>query len=248
MRFRDVVAADVQSLKDGDVDGAVAMVRSASLRELRDEKFLAEEFLLILGLNAEALAEFPEGLYPWCGHGIRSWQYPIQFSAYLTYLSTKKIGSYLEIGCRHGGTFIIVVEYLRRFMDLNTAVAIDILRTDIMTAYSERTAGVEYRIANSREPYAMSFIGSRRWDLALIDGDHTYEGCASDYQAVKDNAKMIALHDIVNGVVPGVGKVWREIRAAIPSSRIFEAVDQYRESYLRTQNNTFLGIGVADFS
>lgn len=247
MRWSDVVAGEVQPLKEGDVDGAIRMLRTAHLRDLRNEAFLREEFLLTLGLNGEILDEFPVQLYPWCGQGIRSWQYPIQFASYLAYLSGKNIKSYVEIGCRFGGTFIIVVEYLRRFSDLYLAAALDIEHADIMAAYARRTVGIEYKIANSRDPEAISYLGSLPWDLAFIDGDHSYEGCCSDFHAVRQRAKIIGLHDIASSACPGVVRAWREIGNVVPTNRTFEAVDQYRDVRDRTKR-TFLGIGLVDFS
>jgi Methyltransferase domain len=247
MRWNDVVTGEVQSLEIGDVDSAIRMLRTASLRYLRDEAFLREEFLLVLGLNGEILEEFPTQLYPWCGRGILSWQYPIQFAKYLTYLSGKNLKSYVEIGCRFGGTFIIVVEYLRRFMDLHLATALDMHRAKIMDAYASRTVGIEYRVASSLDPEIVAYLGSHRWGLAFIDGDHTYEGCSSDFQAVRECAGIIGLHDIASSACPGVVQTWREIRRVVPTSRIFEAVDQYRDVRDRTQM-TFLGIGLVDFS
>lgn len=247
MRWNDVVAGEVQPLEPGDIDGAIRLLRTASPHELRDEAFLREELLLTLGLNGENLAEFPRELYPWCGRGVLSWQYPIQFAKYLTFLSGKTIKSYVEIGCRHGGTFIIVVEYLRRFTDLHVAAALDIQRAGIMDAYARRTSGIDYRIADSREPESVAWLGSRQWGLAFIDGDHSYEGCSSDYQAVKHRAEIIGLHDITSAECPGVVQMWREIRHFVPSGRIFEAIDQYRDVRERTRQ-TFLGIGLVDFS
>ena len=247
MRWSDVVAGEVQSLETGDIDGAIHMLRTASLHELRNEAFLREEFLLTLGLNGEYLHEFPSQLYPWCGRGILSWQYPIQFASYLTYLSGKNIQSYLEIGCRFGGTFIIVVEYLRRFMDLYQATALDMHRAVIMDGYANRTDGVEYKIGSSRDPEIISWLGSRRWGLAFIDGDHTYEGCSSDFQAVRERSTIVGLHDIASSACPGVVQTWREIRHIVPANRIFEATGQYRDVRERTQM-TFLGIGLVDFS
>lgn len=247
MHFNDVVAAEVAPLDEGDVDGAIRILRSASLRELRDEAFLRDELLLRLGLNGEIPDEFPRQLYPWCGRGIRSWQYPIQFARYLRYLADKDVRSYLEIGCRFGGTFIIVVEYLRRFSDLRLATALDLGYADIMAGYAKRTLGIDYKVVNSRDPDVISYLGSYRWGLAFIDGDHSYEGCMNDYQAVRECARMIGLHDIASGACPGVVRAWAEIRQIVPSSRIFEATDQYRDVRERT-NNTFLGIGVVDFS
>ena len=247
MRWINPQPSDISALSDGDVDGAIAALRSASLRELRDEAFLREEFLPHLGLNGEQLHEFPAELYPWCGKGIRSFQYPVQLARYLAFLADRDIGSYLEIGCRFGGTFIITVEYLRRFTDLARAVAFDIAPQDIMQRYAARTDGVDYKIGDSLAADNVAYFGSRRWDLAFVDGDHSYEGAVSDYRAVKNCSKLIVLHDIVSGACPGVVRAWGEITATAPASRIFAAVDQYQDVRRRT-GQTFLGIGVVDWS
>ena len=157
------------------------------------------------------------------------------------------IRSYVEIGCRYGGTFIIVVEYLRRFGDLQVATALDVGRAEIMASYAQRTVGINYRLANSRDPDTISYLGSRTWDLAFIDGDHSYEGCSADFQTMKDCARVIALHDIASSARPDVAALWREIRRFVPSSRVFEAVYQYRDVRERT-GRTFLGRGLIDFS
>jgi hypothetical protein len=88
----------------GRIDAVLAEIRQAPLAKLRDPRWLRHYLLPKLGLNSEILNEFPEELYPWCGFGVRSWQYPSQFSKYLVYLSGKQIRTYLEIGCRHAGS------------------------------------------------------------------------------------------------------------------------------------------------
>ncbi len=108
-------------LEAGDVGQAVAELRAAPIDLLLNEDWLEREFLLRLGLNDEMLEEFPAALYPWCGRGVKSWQYPRQFSRYLRFLADKQIQSYVEIGSRHGGTFIITAEYLDRFAGLHHA-------------------------------------------------------------------------------------------------------------------------------
>lgn len=242
----DVVPAHGPALAEGDIDGVVRTLRTASLAELRDERLLRDELLPCLGLNGENLWEFPEALYPWCGKGVRSWQYPAQFARYLAFLSGRDIRSYLEIGCRFGGTFIIVVEYLRRFADLRRAVALDIEPTGIMAAYAAATEGVEYQIADSTSPEMVARLGAADWDLAFIDGDHSYEGCRRDYETVRQRARLVALHDIASAACPGVFRTWQEIRRVMPARRTFEAIEQYREVFAR-QRATYLGIGVVDF-
>lgn len=247
MLWNDPVTADVTPLKDGDVAGAIALLRSASLQDLKSTAFLREEFLPTLGLNGEILHEFPDQLLPWCGHGIKSWQYPIQFSEYLVYLAHRDIRSYIEIGCRFGGTFIIVVEYIRRFSDLYRVCAIDIEKTDIMEKYVSQTSGAEYKIGNSLAPEFQAFLGSIKWDLAFIDGDHSYPGCSTDFESVRQRSKLIALHDIASDACPGVRQMWNEIKRIVPASRVWEANNQYRDVFKR-MNSTYLGIGVVDFS
>jgi hypothetical protein len=119
-------AVGLVPVADGDIHGVIRLLRDASRCELRDARFLERELLLMAGLNNEIPREFPSELYPFCGYGIRSWQYPPQFSRYLVFLSERNLRSYVEIGCRFGGTFIICVEYLRRFSDLSFACALDV--------------------------------------------------------------------------------------------------------------------------
>jgi len=54
------------------------------------------------------------------------------------------------------------------------------------------------------EIYINSFLGNssharhlniREYDLAFIDGDHTYEGVKKDFENLKDRAKYILFHD-----------------------------------------------------
>lgn len=225
----------------GDVAQAVAELRAAPLELLLNEDWLERDFLLRLGLNDEMLEEFPAELYSCCGHGLKSWQYPRQFSRYLRFLAGHEIRSYVEIGSRHGGTFIITVEYLDRFAAVGRACAIDLEESPILRRYREEFRDFDYHIGSSQEPPGREILRAG-WDLALIDGDHSREGCWADYQNLKDRARIVALHDIVNDNCPGVGEVWRHIRSIMPATRVFEQIDQYREAHERT-GKRFLGIG-----
>jgi hypothetical protein len=244
--FTSPAELDVVPLAVGDIPSVVAEIRAASLTNLRNPAWLERTLLPRLGLNNELLQEFPEALYRWCGYGVKSWQYPTQFSKYLVELSNRNIRSYLEIGCRHGGTFIITVEYLKRFNNLEVALALDIVQSSIMTSYVEMEPLSRYRLASSLSPEGISLIQDRHWDLALIDGDHSYNGCRGDYESVRDHCKLIALHDIVSDVCPGVQQTWKEIKVFVSARRTFEFVEQYADVVNRT-GNKFLGIGLVDF-
>src|SRR5687768_13466351 len=94
-RQRDVWAG-LNGLRASPIDlSRVALLRDATLDELANPAEL-ERLLPELGLNDEAIAEFPAELRARCGHGLRIWQYPAQFSKYLVQLSRLQVRSYLE--------------------------------------------------------------------------------------------------------------------------------------------------------
>jgi hypothetical protein len=133
----------------GDVATAVRAIRSASLESLHNRDWLANWLLPHLGLNDEWEHEYPEPLRRFCGRGVKSWQFPHQFAGYLTHLADKQIGTYLEIGVRHGGTFVITCEYLRRFTELRRMVAVDPMLGEALASYREIVPQVEHVAALS---------------------------------------------------------------------------------------------------
>lgn len=229
-----------------DLATAVAALREAPIEQLRDPEWLEFDFLPDLGLNNEAIHEFPTALYPWCGRGLKSWQYPNQFSRYLCHLSGLGIETYAEIGCRHGGTFIITVEYLKRFGPLRKAAAIDLMASPILYEYA-KTQPFDYIIASSRSAAVLQYLGQPGWDLVLVDGDHSLEGCVADYSAVRNSAKRVALHDIASDACPGVPAFWDVLKGVMPAHKLFEQVQQYDEVRTRT-GRRYLGLGIVDLS
>ncbi len=221
---------------------AVALLRREPLERLRDVAYLEREFLPLLGLNDELLGEFPSFLYPYCGGGLKSWQYPNQFAPYLRWLSEQRIESYLEIGSRHGGTFIATVEYLHRFHPFKYAACVDLVESAILREYAQYRA-FEYRVESSTSETFRRFVSSRSWDLALIDGDHSWHGVNADFELVKSHARLIALHDICSSVCPGVEKMWTQIRSSADESRALEWCQQYPE-VISNMGGRLLGIGV----
>ncbi len=227
------------------LESALLAIREAPLDRLVDHGYLEHMLLPRLGLNDEVLREFPANLYKWCGRGLRSWQYPNQFSKYLVYLSQQNICSYAEIGVRHGGTFIITVEYLKRFATVDVAYAIDIESSHAMRAYTANHPQVRYDIGSSHTPEIVAVLKSRNWDLVLIDGDHSEIGCCADFESVSQNARLVALHDIYSDSCPGVVSVWRHVCATVRREKIVEFVAQYEDVFDRT-GAKFLGLGVVD--
>jgi hypothetical protein len=81
----------------------VQIIRDSDVLENSSE---LEILMCRLGFNTEGLHEQP-GIVKRNGGGLYIWQYPNQFSKYLLLLLQYKIESYIEIGCRWGGTFIL---------------------------------------------------------------------------------------------------------------------------------------------
>jgi cephalosporin hydroxylase len=223
----------------------IELIRRASLEQLADPTYLEHELLPRLGLNDEDLEDIPLSLHRYTGYGLRHWQLPNQFSKYLVELSQHKIESYLEIGSRHGGTFVITVEYLNRFHPVRNAVALDPVRSRSLEKYAASRDGVTILQDSSQTEEFKAFVEERGpFDLVLIDGDHSEEACRSDFELMKDHARIVVFHDIVSHEVPGVGRVWQDVKRTHDGRARFE---EYAEQYpgFEEAGTPQFGLGVA---
>jgi len=203
-------------------------------------KITESELELLLpnfGMNNEMLDEMPLELSQYFGKGVKFWQYPNQFSPYLIQLSKYEINSYLEIGCRWGGTFIITTEILKSVNKNVKSYACDINPiSDILTEYKEYS-DFEYF-------HQSSFLLDKNninhnVDLILIDGDHSYEALKKDFDVAKQfSPKYVVFHDILNDECLGVVKFWNEIK---DNYKHYEYTKQYD-----SVSGNFLGIGLIE--
>ena len=217
---------------------AISVLRTAADEDLRDTRRL-EARLAELGLNDEALGEFPTALHAHCGRGLRLWQYPIQFSKYLVHLSRLGVRSYLEIGIRHGGSFVTTVEYLERFHPLAFAVGVDIIPCPAMANYQECNPKAQFWCHNTcAADFPARLDGLGPVDLVFIDSHHQEKQCRTELDMLAERASIIAFHDITNIGCPGVGRVWRAV-TALPDYECHEYVEQYGAL------GPFMGIGLA---
>jgi hypothetical protein len=213
-----------------DLSGA-RVLRGAPADALRDPDRLAV-LLAEGGLNDEHLEQFPANLHPYCGKGLRLWQLPNQFAPYLIELARHDVRRYLEIGVRHGGSFTVTVEYLSRVGELDEAVAVDIVPPPTLLPYPLEQPCVRLMQADTQTAdfaaWTQRHLG---FDLALIDGLHSYEGCRRDFETLRPRARLIALHDISNRIEPEVGRVWADIRREYADDYDFlEFTAQYNDS------------------
>ena len=234
-----------ENLKSIDLS-VINKIRDLSKKTLENAEFLEKELLPELGFNNEQLHQFPPELYEYCGKGVLHWQYPNQFSRYLVLLSQLKPNSYLEIGVRHGGTFIITLEYLKEFTPIKKAIAIDLAYPPGLSKYKTLNPAVHFYQMNSQLPEFKKLVeAEKQIDLVFIDGNHEEWACMNDFMNLKEVANIIAVHDIVSDECPGVKKLWAFIKSEFKSNYFFyEFNDQYA-SVIQNNGPSFFGIGVA---
>jgi hypothetical protein len=186
-----------------------------------------EALLLELGLNDEGIDEFPPHLHPFCGTGLRIWQYPVQFGKYLAHIATLKVRSYLELGIRHGGSFVATVEILNRCFPLESAIGIDIIPCPSMAEYKALNPRSEFCCLDTQSADFSALMDRiAPIDLVFLDSHHEETQCRVEFDAIRKSANMIAFHDVVNPHCPGIARVWNEVKAT-GDYECFEYTDQY---------------------
>lgn len=220
----------------------IRFIKNCTIDQLTNEEYI-QTLMVALGFNNEILREQPQ-LVKNNGGGLLIWQYPNQFSKYLLLLSRLDITSYIEIGCRWGGTFVLTNEYLKRFQSMRKSVAVDIIDSPVLN-YCMDNVETQFLKVNSTSEEFKKYMKKNFFDLVFIDGDHSYQGVKNDYECSKHSGRIFVFHDIVNDACPGVSYFWNELKHNEASTYEFhEFTEQYDEVFQDTQQQ-FLGIGVA---
>lgn len=220
----------------------IKLITESKVEDLENNIYL-ENLMVQLGFNTEILREQPQ-IVKANGGGLLIWQYPNQFSKYLCLLRKHSISSYIEVGCRWGGTFVLTNEYLKKFNTVHKSVACDIIDSPVID-YCLNNRETQFIKINSQSNLFKSYMSNNAFDLIFIDGDHSYHGVKQDYEVCKNSGKIFVFHDIVNDVCPGVVQFWKELKQNEQNTYdFFEFIEQYDDVWTDT-HQTFLGIGVA---
>jgi hypothetical protein len=237
-----------------EVLSTIAAIKSLTSQQCHDVKFLENEFIPLLGLNNELLHEQPPELARYFGSGLHIWQYPAQLARYLAWLSgnAKNVNCYMEIGCRWGGTLILVAEWLRKNgANLHTVIAIDPIKpTPFVDEYSRflqeekklgrRKTEMIYVRNYSTSAEVGRLVEQVKPDFVFIDGNHDLRVALEDHMLVRDSARLIVHHDIASQACPDTTFLWKTLKELERFGfDFFEFVDQYE-----SVSGNFLGIGV----
>lgn len=219
------------------IEKEVELLRNFNSTEQKD----IENLILELGLNNESIFEQPRELSQHFGKGLRIWQYPNQLAKFAQVLMNIKVDSYMEIGCRYGGTFIFVTELLAKNNPNLKSYACDIMPEYETLKHYRNHFNFTYLHMNSFSQDFKNMCNTIKPEFAFIDGDHGYAGVKNDYQIFEnlEETKYLVFHDITNDTCPDVARVWKEVKDTNRFDML-EFTDQYD-----SVRGTFLGIGLA---
>jgi hypothetical protein len=149
-----------------------------------------------------------------CWGGLCSKQFPDELGKFLVFIYKHKdqINSYCEIGPFRGGTFFVIDSFLRAINpNMEKSLAVDIKKTILKSGfhdYQKQNPQVDFILTDS-----LDFVPDQKYDLCLIDGNHTYKYIKHDYENMKKYVKFLALHDIYLdiGKYNGVKTLWKTL-------------------------------------
>lgn len=217
----------------------IQTIAMAPIDELRDPSKVAM-LIRSVGLHFDLRGSYgsDNAFMNWKGEGL--WQIPAQLAGCLVELSKHKIHSFIEIGTSKGWTSTFITAYLLRFNpDLKT-VTVDPVPQFTLYPRVSRQLPLEYAAGKTSEDFRQ-----RPFDLAFIDGDHSYPWLVKDYENVGKNARIVMFHDINDNFVSsktenegGVRRFWQELRQSEAETAAFH------EFLDHTDDANFMGVGL----
>jgi hypothetical protein len=237
-------------LSPEDLGRIIDAIRALTPGQRRDAQFLENDFIPYLGLNDEHLEEQPVELLIHTGQGLKLWQYPNQLARLLVKLAdSQENKGYLEIGCRWGGTFVLLSEWLYAESENKeefVSTAVDLIPEPTLIAnYASlcKSSGpkVQFIQGSSSSADVVKRVSNRAYGTVLIDGDHSTEGVLSDHLHYGRPANRIIHHDIDSDAVPNLRILWKVLVELETERKSMEFVEQYL-----SVRGSFLGIGLLE--
>ncbi len=219
---------EYQKLEQG-----VREIQRSSPESLKDLKFLAN-IIREIGLSYDPRQIYGDDNRFMNPSRLGLWQHPVQLAKTLIYLSDLAPASFLEIGTFKGFTTTVFAAYLRRFNPECKVTSIDpVKHIDPHPIWQELK--IEYLQTDS------SKFAGQKFDVCFIDGDHSFEAVASDYQQVGKYARVCIFHDINEELCPDVELFWNGQKSEYSSTcQTLEFLDH-------SENRKIMGIGILKF-
>jgi len=189
----------------------------------------------------------PQRLFTFTEHTtIRPQQVRSEFVALLEQLQRREPNATLEIGTWRGGTLFMMCQMSAPDARLAT-IDLELRDADLYARFARRTQEVVPIEGSSRDPDVRARVAALfpdGLDVLFIDGDHSYEGVASDFDAYEPLLRpggLLVFHDIVpdtfekTGVADGgssgdVPRFWREFKARSAATwQVQELVDSWEQ-------------------
>lgn len=135
-------------------------------------------------------------------------QYPNELAFFAGFCIGRGVRRYLEIGIQHGG----LLAFMETACTFETVAGVSYDEREVLRARRADHPNWTVFIGDSHSPeYKQWRHALGQIDLAMIDGDHSFEGVKADYELeLTMPSKYIAFHDIANKAC-GVPRLWEEI-------------------------------------
>jgi Methyltransferase domain len=173
-----------------------------------------------------------------------------EFTRFLKLIREQKVASYLEIGCKHGGSLWRITNTLPSG---SRVVAVDLPHADGSFKQTEvhlkacieelkrRGYDAHLFLTDSADPATVEAVGKLGpFDLCLIDGNHTEAYIRQDWANYGSLANIVAFHDISH--------VWLEHKDSkkmpIEAPKVWQEIKQgYEHVEIRAERH-YNGLGV----